>query len=214
MTGVVPVSGGRIVLSGAMSAGGRITPSLRSRRSLKVSPGRADPVERGSWRGSTGVLVSGTGALGELGVGAWAKTIALLPHATKTARATADHCRLNMCVIAASPARRARHVATGSSDHPAGDLVRSSPSVVRGSRPVLVRLPFFGRAGWDGLAGIPSGGISASSDSPPTIPGEGHFAAHSRNAAPGHLTAPSGCVQEFNGSARWEFRGKQATSSA
>ena len=106
MTGVVPVSGGRIVLSGVMLGAGRITPSLRSRRSLKVSPGRADPVERGSWRGSAGVLVSGVGALGEVGAGAWAKTIALLRQTPKATRAKAGHCRLKSCFITASPARR------------------------------------------------------------------------------------------------------------
>ena|SRR5215213_2155503 len=52
ITGVVPGSGsgGRAWgISGAMSLGGRITPPVRSSRSLKVSPGRlSDCVERGS----------------------------------------------------------------------------------------------------------------------------------------------------------------------
>ncbi|WP_154678257.1 hypothetical protein [Microvirga massiliensis] len=50
ITRVVPGSGGRIAISGAMPRGGWITPSLRSRRSLKLSSGRfIEPVERGSW---------------------------------------------------------------------------------------------------------------------------------------------------------------------
>jgi hypothetical protein len=48
MTGVVPVSGGSMVLSGFRSQGGRITPSQRLRRSLNVLPGHVEPVEPGS----------------------------------------------------------------------------------------------------------------------------------------------------------------------
>ena len=53
MTGVVPGfgSGGLAWGIGAVtSAGGRITPPVRSNRSLKLSPGRvSERVERGSW---------------------------------------------------------------------------------------------------------------------------------------------------------------------
>jgi hypothetical protein len=104
MTGVVPVSGGRIVLFGAMFGAGRITPSVRSRRSLKVSPGRIDPVERGSWRGSGGVLVSGVEAFGGVGAGACAKAIAPLRH--QAAKAAAYHRLLRSKAMIASPARR------------------------------------------------------------------------------------------------------------
>ena len=49
MTRVVPGSGGVITLFGVMFEGGRMTPSVLSRHSLKVSPDRqVDPVERGS----------------------------------------------------------------------------------------------------------------------------------------------------------------------
>src|SRR5688572_8391080 len=68
MTGVLPVSGGSMVLSGLRSLGGGITPSHRRRRSLKEPPGHVDPVEPGSCGGD----LSGRGSLGLGGVDVWA----------------------------------------------------------------------------------------------------------------------------------------------
>jgi hypothetical protein len=48
MTGVMPVLGGSMVLSGLRPLSGRITPSQRLRRSLNVLPGHVEPVEPGS----------------------------------------------------------------------------------------------------------------------------------------------------------------------
>ena len=66
VTRVVPGSGtgGRTDMSGLRRVGGRITPSIRPSWSLRLSPERVEPVERGSWRGSGGVLLSGVGSLG------------------------------------------------------------------------------------------------------------------------------------------------------
>jgi hypothetical protein len=47
MTGVVPGSGGSMVLSGFRPLGGRITPSHRPRPSLRVVPGHIEPVDPG-----------------------------------------------------------------------------------------------------------------------------------------------------------------------
>ena len=102
ITGVVPGSAGRITLSGVMLAGGRITPSVRSSRSLKVSPGRAEPVERGSWRGSAGVVLS---AVGLLGAGVWPRALALLRQLATAAKARADFHRFKSQIIGVSPAR-------------------------------------------------------------------------------------------------------------
>ena len=67
MTRVVPGSGSgaRTVISGAMLAGGRITPPLLSSFSLRGSldPPMA-PVERGSWVGSGRPWISDRGVLG------------------------------------------------------------------------------------------------------------------------------------------------------
>src|SRR4051812_26151117 len=48
ITGVVPMSGGSMVLFGVMPLGGGMTPSQRSRRSDRLPPGHMEPVDRGS----------------------------------------------------------------------------------------------------------------------------------------------------------------------
>jgi hypothetical protein len=74
MTGVLPVSGGSMVLSGFRLLGGGITPSHRRRRSLKEPPGHVDPVEPGSCSGDLSV----PGSLGPRGADVWASAGARL----------------------------------------------------------------------------------------------------------------------------------------
>src|SRR3954447_14948005 len=114
-------------MSGLSVAGGRITPSLRPRRSLRLSPERVEPVERGSWRGSAGVLLSGVGSWG---ADAWARApVGLRPAIAATRPRASKHPR-DEGRITSSPAQRASSAASGLWAHPEGSRARG-PALLR-----------------------------------------------------------------------------------
>ena len=102
--------------------GGRITPLVRPSRSLRLSPEGVAPVERGSWRGSSGVLLSGVGSVG---AGVWAQTTGVLRPATIATTLRTSTRPREADVIPLSPAQRASSEASGSTAHPADSRARA-----------------------------------------------------------------------------------------
>ena len=129
MTGVVLFGSGGLAwgIGGVTSAGGRITPPVRSNRSLKLSPGRvSERVERGSWGPDLAPLSSSA-----LGTEAVEASPTISPIATATMRN----------VGRSQAARRARgrivaglHVAVAMSSSPSKVNLRAGTWFCRGAR--------------------------------------------------------------------------------